>query len=76
MTELYFHCSDAEHLFIGRRSATMDISEAHMHAENMVRVLLMTPGPEDWRKWAVHVTDELGEEIFILPFASVLGQLN
>lgn len=76
MTEVYFHCSDAEHLFIGRRSATMDISEACEHAESLVRSLLMTPNAEDWRNWAVHVTDELGEEIFVLPFASVLGKLH
>lgn len=76
MTEVYFHCSDAEHLFIGQRSATMDISEACEHAESLVRSLLMTPNAEDWRNWAVHVTDELGEEIFVLPFASVLGKLH
>jgi hypothetical protein len=34
----------------------------------------MTPGAEDWRNWVLHVTDEFGEEIFALPFASVLGK--
>jgi hypothetical protein len=74
MTEVYFHCSDAEHVLIDRRGATMNLAEARNHSEHLVRSLLMTPGAEDWRNWVLHVTDEFGEEIFALPFASVLGK--
>jgi hypothetical protein len=31
------------------------------------------PGPEDWRNWALHASDELGQEILVMPFSSVLG---
>jgi len=31
------------------------------------------PGPEDWRNWALHASDELGREILVMPFSSVLG---
>lgn len=76
MTEVYFHCSDAERMLIDRRGAAMDLAEARNHAEHVVRSLLMTPGTEDWRSWILHATDEFGEEIFALPFASVLGKLH
>jgi len=29
---------------------------------------------EDWRGWVLHVSDESGEEIFNLPFDSLLGK--
>ena len=28
------------------------------------------PGPEDWRNWALHASDELGQEILVMPFSS------
>lgn len=76
MTEVYFHCSDAEHVFLDRRGAAMDLIEAREHAERMVRTMLMTPSTEDWRHWVLHVTDDLGAEIFAVPFAAVLGKLH
>jgi hypothetical protein len=36
----------------------------------------MAPGPEDWREWIMHVTDDLGEEIFALPFSCILGRVH
>ena len=93
MTEVYFHCSDAEHVLIDRRGATMNLAEARNHSEHLVRSLLMTPGASPLRDCDLHdtdkiaeeitelkeaaasaVTDEFGEEIFALPFASVLGK--
>jgi hypothetical protein len=35
---------------------------------------VMAPNTEDWRGWELRVTDALGDEIFIIPFASVLGK--
>jgi hypothetical protein len=76
MTEVYFHCSDAENMFIDRRGAAMDLAEARDHAEQIIRSMMMTPTAEDWRDWALHVTDDIGAEIFVLPFTAVLGQLH
>jgi hypothetical protein len=76
MAEVYFHCSDAEHVFIARRGVKMNLADAREHAERMVRSLVSSPSAEDWRQWAVHVTDEFDEEIFVLPFATVLGKLH
>jgi hypothetical protein len=77
MTEVYFHCSDAEHYCIDRRGIVIDnLAQAHEHAERLARSLVMTPSVEDWRGWSLHVTDDLGEEIFVVSFASVLGKLH
>ena len=75
MPDLYFHCSDATHDLIDRRgTAVRDFAEACAHADRLVRAMLMTPNAEDWRSWQLRVTDELGGEIFAVPFASVLGK--
>jgi len=77
MTEVYFHCSDATHdLIDSRGTAVRDLSEAFAHADRIVRSMLMKPNSEDWRGWELRVTDELGSEIFAVPFASVLGKLH
>ena len=76
MTEVYFHCSDAEHIIVDRRGVAMDLREAREHAERMVHSFVMTANTEDWRNWVVHVTDDLGEELFALPFTYVLGQVH
>lgn len=77
MTEIYFHCSDAEHVVIDRcGSAVDDLAEAHAQAHRFVRALIMTPSTEDWRDWILHATDERGEELFVVPFASILGKLH
>lgn len=76
MAEVYFHCSDAEHVFIDRRGVGVELSEAFIHAERLVRAMVMAPNAEDWRAWVLHATDDLGYELFALPFASVLGKLH
>jgi hypothetical protein len=76
MADVYFHCSDAEHIFIDRRGAAVDLSEAFVHAERLVRAMVMSPNTEDWREWVLHATDELGDELFALPFTAVLGKLH
>lgn len=76
MTEVYFHCSNAEQIVIDRCGAAMDITEARERADGMVRWLVMSPSSEDWRDWVLHATDDLGEEIFSVPFASIVGKLH
>jgi len=76
MSAVYFHCSDDQHVLLDRNGAAMDLAEARVHAERLVRAYVMTPSAEDWRNWVLHVTDDLGDEIFDLPFATVLGALH
>ena len=52
----------------------LDLAEARDHAALIVRSLIETPGAEDWRDWVLHVSDGIGEEIFSVPFTSMLGK--
>ncbi|MGY3149630.1 hypothetical protein ACVWYQ_006629 [Bradyrhizobium sp. USDA 3397] len=75
MTQLYFHCTNAEEVLVDHHGAVVDdLAEARDHAANVVRSLTAAGGPEDWRSWVLHVNDDLGEELFIVPFAFVLGK--
>ena len=75
MTEVYFNCSSPGHILRDRRGLSVgDLTEAYAQAEGFVRTLLMSPTAEDWRGWELSVTDELGCEIFAIPFAAVLGK--
>ena len=29
---------------------------------------------EDWRDWVLHVSDDQGDELFVVPFTFVLGK--
>lgn len=77
MTEVYFHYSNADQFLIDSRGATVnDLTEACAHAERLVRTMMMTPNAEDWRGWKLQVTDDLGDEIFAIPFSSAIGKLH
>ena len=75
MDHVYFHCSSANAVLVDRRGAAVgDLVEARDYAACVVRSLTMTRGAEDWRTWVLHVSDDLGDELFVVPFASVLGK--
>ena len=54
--------------------AVSDLAEARDRAAGIVRSLIMGRDAEDWRDWVVHVSDDFDDEIFVLPFAFVLGK--
>lgn len=58
------------------RSGTFvsDLIEACEEATRRVRSLIAATDLEDWRHWCLHVSNEAGNEIFILPFAFMLGK--
>ena len=75
MTQIYFHCSNPQGVLLDRCGAAVgDLAEARDRAACAVRSLTMTHGAEDWRSWIMHVNDDLGDELFVLPFALVLGK--
>jgi len=75
LTQVYFHCSNTRGVLMDRRGTSVtSLAEACEAATCMMRSLVATASLEDWRDWAVHVSDEAGEEIVILSFASVLGK--
>jgi hypothetical protein len=75
MTQVSFHCSNAKKVFVDRfRTVVGNLAEARDHATKVVRSLAKTWSPDDWRDWVLHVSDDLGDELFVVPFAFVLGK--
>ncbi|MBR0754487.1 hypothetical protein JQ604_20070 [Bradyrhizobium jicamae] len=75
MTQVFFHCSNARGVLMDRRGTSVaGLSEACEAAMRMVRSLVATTTLEDWRDWSLHVSDDAGDEIFILPFAFAIGK--
>ncbi len=71
MSQVYFHCSTEHGVLVDRGGTDVDdLADAHDRAMQFVGSLVATPGREDWREWILHVSDEDGEEIFLVPFAS------
>ena len=77
MAQVYFHCSSSGGVWIDRSGqAVSDLAEARDRAACIVGSLIMERGAEDWRDWVVHVSDDSDDELFVLPFAFVLGKAH
>ncbi|MDH2386431.1 hypothetical protein [Bradyrhizobium sp. CER78] len=77
MTQVYFHCSNANKVFVDHRGAVVDdLAEARDHATRVVQSVTNERSLEDWRDWILHVNDDQGDELFVVPFAFVLGKPN
>jgi hypothetical protein len=78
MTHVYFRCSNANGWFLGDRYGAVvdDLAEARDHAACVVQSLTKPRNPEYWRGWTLHVNDDLGDELFVVPFAFVLGSAS
>ncbi len=77
MAQVYFHCSSTDRVLLNHGEAQVrDLTEARQEAASVVRALVGTPGPEDWRDWMLHAIDDLGEPLFALPFIALMGPLH
>jgi hypothetical protein len=75
MAQVWFHCSNAIGVSVDRcGSPVANLAEAREHAAILVRSLIRMSTLVDWRGWVLHVSDRDGEEIFNVPFASLLGK--
>ena len=75
MARLYFHCSNDRGTMIDRRGVDLGgLDDACDHAARVVRSLIASPSLEDWRSWVLHVWDDVGDEVFSMPFVSTLGK--
>ena len=72
MTQVYFHCSNTRKVFVDRAGALVnDLVEARDQAACVVRCLAEAAGIENRRDWVLHVSDDRGDELFVVPFAFV-----
>ena len=75
MAQVFFHCSNDDGIWFDRRLGPVsDLTEAMREAKSVVRSLVEVPSSEDWRGWTLHASDDFGDEIFALPFATLLGK--
>src|SRR5436190_13842579 len=74
MTQVYFHCSNTKKVFVDYCGAVVDdLAEARDHATRVVESFTCERSLDDWRDWVLHVSDDRGDELFIVPFTFVLG---
>ena len=77
MTHVYFHCSTTKKVFLDQQGAVVnDLAEARDHATRLVRSYTNERSLEDWRDWVLHVSDDQGDELFVVPFTLVVGKLH
>jgi hypothetical protein len=75
MTHIYFHCSNSDKFVFDYLGIDVeDMVEAHQRAAQVVHKFIGSLGPHDWRAWTLHVSDEDGELLFLMPFSYVLGK--
>jgi hypothetical protein len=77
MTQVFFHCSTARKVFLDPRGAVVnDLAEARDHAARLVQSFTSELSLEDWRDWVMHVNDDQGDELLVVPFTFVLGKAH
>ena len=75
MTHVYFHCSNPQRVLLDPHGRDVeDLSEARDRAIQVVREIVNSRGADDWRSWTLHVSDDSGAVIFVLPFAYIVGR--
>ena len=75
MAQISVFCSNSRGILLDRHTAEVeDLLEARDYATAMARSLAATASLEDWRRCQLHIRDDLGDEIFVLPFSSILGK--
>ena len=75
MTQVYFHRSTTKKVFLDHHGAVVnDLAEARDHATRLVRSFTSERSLEDWRDWVLHVSDDQGDELFVVPFVFALGK--
>ena len=75
MTQVFFHCSNTKKVFVDHNGAIVnDLTEARDRATRLVQSFTNERSLEDWRDWVMHVNDDRGDELFVVPFTFVLGK--
>ncbi|MDH2386351.1 hypothetical protein [Bradyrhizobium sp. CER78] len=77
MTRIFFHCSNARKVILDYRGTMVDdLADARDHATRVVQSFTNERSLADWRDWVLHVSDDQGDELFVVPFTFVLGKPN
>ena len=75
MTQVYFHCSNTKKVFVDHLGTVVDsLAEARERATCVVKSFTNECRLKDWHDWVLHVSDDQGDDLFILPFTFVLSK--
>ncbi len=78
---LYFNCWSPDRTLPDLKGVEVDdLNAARDHAIRAIQSVVATGNTELWRKWALRVSDDAGDEVFDMPFwfiaSSVRPQLK
>jgi hypothetical protein len=77
MAQLSFHCANSRGYLLDRRvSDVADLLEARDYARAFARSLSKTSGLERWNGCRIHVLDQRGKELFVMPLPWAIGGRN
>jgi Domain of unknown function (DUF6894) len=77
MAQISIACSNSRGILLDRKEVQVDdLLEAYDCATTIARSLIATASIDDWRRCRLDVCDDLGLEIFVMPFSSILGKPN
>ncbi len=75
MAQVSFCCANSRGYLLDRREAEVtNLCEAHDYAKEVVWWFIKTAHLEDWRSCRLHVRDQNGKDIFVMPFPWALGK--
>ena len=75
MAQVFLHYSTPRGVVMYQTVAKVtNLTELRDYAMQSVQSLIAAPSLEDWRHWSLHAHDDLGSELFAVPFASLLGK--
>ncbi|HYF53502.1 MAG TPA: hypothetical protein VEA41_04525 [Salinarimonas sp.] len=78
MAHLYFHCTNAHEALRDRAGRDVpSLAEAHREALALARLVMdRVSGLGDFRDWRIHVEDEEGSELMLVPFTFARAELH
>lgn len=78
MAHLYFHCTNADEAMRDRSGRDVaSLAEAHREALAIARLVMdRVSGLPDFRDWLIHVEDEEGSELMLVPFTFAKPHLH
>jgi len=75
MAQVFLHYATPRGVVLNQCVAKVNnLTEVRAYAVQSVQALIAAPSLEDWRNWVLHARDDLGLELFSVPFASLLGE--
>lgn len=75
MRQVSFCCATSRGTVLDRRVAEVkNLFEARQHAAAFARLVVATAPAQDWRRCRLHVRDEKGAELFVMPIWSTASR--